>query len=102
MARASRSNKKQPAFDPSELQDLIFSPAVGTGVGSHLLGTPEHSPASAETQQNRSGESTTVDMSITHTVARYDSKKLPPLHSAAFIPRLPLAAESDMSTVDLS
>jgi len=36
---------------PSELQDLIFSPAVGTGVGSHLLGTPEHFPASGETQQ---------------------------------------------------
>lgn len=40
MARASRSSKKQPAFDPSELEDLIFSPAVGSGVGSHLL-TPE-------------------------------------------------------------
>ncbi len=37
MGRASRSNKKQPAFDPSELADLIFSPAVGRGVGSHLL-----------------------------------------------------------------
>ena len=37
MARASRSNKKQPAFDPSELEDLIFSPAVGKGVGSHLV-----------------------------------------------------------------
>ncbi len=38
MAKASRSNKKQPAFDPSELEDLIFSPAVGKGVGSHLVG----------------------------------------------------------------
>lgn len=37
MAKASRSNKKQPAFDPSELEDLIFSPAVGKGVGSHLV-----------------------------------------------------------------
>jgi hypothetical protein len=36
MAKASRS-KKQPAFDASELADLIFSPAVGTGVGSHLV-----------------------------------------------------------------
>ena len=35
MARASRS--KTPEFDPSELQDLILTPAVGTGVGSHLL-----------------------------------------------------------------
>jgi predicted transcriptional regulator len=39
MAKTSRSSKKQPAFDPSELEDLIFSPAVGSGVGSHLLGT---------------------------------------------------------------
>src|SRR5919197_3480323 len=37
MARASRSNKKHPDFDPSELEDLIFSPAVGKGVGSHLV-----------------------------------------------------------------
>lgn len=44
MARASRSSKKLPAFDPSELSDLIFSPAVGRGVGSHLLETVE--PAS--------------------------------------------------------
>jgi predicted transcriptional regulator len=42
MAKVSRSSKKQPAFDPSELSDLIFSPAVGTGVGSHLLDTPLH------------------------------------------------------------
>jgi predicted transcriptional regulator len=37
MAKVSRSSKKQPAFDPSELEDLIFSPAVGKGVGSHLV-----------------------------------------------------------------
>jgi predicted transcriptional regulator len=41
MAKASRSNKKQPDFDPSEIEDLIFSPAVGKGVGSHLV-TPVH------------------------------------------------------------
>ena len=35
MAKLSRS--KQPAFDPSELEDLIFTPAVGSGVGSHLV-----------------------------------------------------------------
>ncbi len=37
MPRGSRSSRKQPDFDPSELDDLIFSPAVGTGVGSHLI-----------------------------------------------------------------
>lgn len=35
MARPSRS--KQPEFDPSEIDDLIFTPAVGRGVGSHLV-----------------------------------------------------------------
>lgn len=39
MAKPSRS--KQPAFDPAELADLIFTPAVGSGVGSHLVRTPE-------------------------------------------------------------
>src|ERR1700689_266071 len=66
MARASRSNKKQPAFDPSELQDLIFSPAVGTGVGSHLLEPHEdsHSPKMV----NRGS-----DILETPTVGVYDS-----------------------------
>ena len=41
MAKASRSNKKQPDFDPSEIEDLIFSPAVGKGVGSHLVSSPD-------------------------------------------------------------
>jgi predicted transcriptional regulator len=38
MAKLSRS--KQPAFDPAELEDLIFTPAVGSGVGSHLVRAP--------------------------------------------------------------
>ena len=42
MAKASRS-KKQPEFDANELDDLIFSPAVGSGVGSHLLSKGEPS-----------------------------------------------------------
>jgi hypothetical protein len=32
-----RRSKKQPEYDPNELADLIETPAVGTGVGSHLL-----------------------------------------------------------------
>ena len=39
MAKPSRS--KQPAFDPAELEDLILTPAVGSGVGSHLVRSPE-------------------------------------------------------------
>jgi hypothetical protein len=41
MARPSRSRKRQPEFDPSELEDLILVPAVGTGVGSHLIASPQ-------------------------------------------------------------
>lgn len=32
-----RRSKKQPEYDPNELADLIETPAVGSGVGSHLL-----------------------------------------------------------------
>lgn len=42
MAKLSRS--KQPAFDPAELEDLIFTPAVGSGVGSHLVRNPTPDP----------------------------------------------------------
>ena len=45
MPKGSRSNRRQPAFDPSELEDLIFTPAVGTGVGSHLIDRAIHFPA---------------------------------------------------------
>jgi predicted transcriptional regulator len=67
MARASRSNKKQPAFDPSELEDLIFSPAVGKGVGSHLVRDPDVSTVDMTSKPNMStvvdNLVTTVDMS---------------------------------------
>ena len=79
MAKASRSNKKQPEFDPNELSDLIFSPAVGKGVGSHLLGAP--APpflALAEPLESDTvAETTTVD--------RSDSKDGSGLQSAASI-----------------
>ena len=42
MSRPSRSKSKtNPAFDFSELADLIHTPAVGSGVSSHLLERPE-------------------------------------------------------------
>jgi hypothetical protein len=34
---AKSRSKKQPEFNANELDDLIFSPAVGSGVGSHLV-----------------------------------------------------------------
>jgi predicted transcriptional regulator len=66
MARASRSNKKHPEFDPSELEDLIFSPAVGKGVGSHLVTqTPMTEVTSdlATVPKKRLAHLTTVDRS---------------------------------------
>lgn len=38
MPRPTRSKSRtNPDFDPSELADLIYTPAVGTGVSSHLI-----------------------------------------------------------------
>jgi predicted transcriptional regulator len=67
MAKASRSNKKQPAFDPSELKDLIFSPAVGTGVGSHLVGSITEFPSDEEGEQTEGRDMSTVANSNTST-----------------------------------
>ena len=114
MARVSRSSKKQPAFDPSELQDLIFSPAVGSGVGSHLLGAPEDFPAPTEAQQKKAADLSTVDESNRITVdlsemTTVDTSKgqhPPGMRSPAFVlPYLPLVTDAladgylDMSTV---
>lgn len=79
MARVSRSSKRQPAFDPSELKDLIFSPAVGTGVGSHLVGPHENSSAPLDSQVP------IVVTSILPTVDMTTSKPGSGLHSAASI-----------------
>lgn len=68
MARSSRSNKKQPAFDPSELTDLIFTPAVGSGVGSHLVGTGRDFPAPTGDSANLIADVTTVDKVAMTTV----------------------------------
>jgi predicted transcriptional regulator len=118
MARVSRSSKKQPAFDPSELQDLIFSPAVGSGVGSHLLGATENLPAPAETQEDKAlHHASTVDMSISDTVADIGlstvdisigqkQRQLP--SAASIIQRLPLVtklfpeSKSHLTTVAIS
>lgn len=75
MAKASRSSKKQPAFDPTELSDLIFSPAVGSGVGSHLL-----------------EEMSTVDRSEMTTVDE--------LHSTT-VDRSPTVVNTNLPTVDM-
>ena len=67
MAKASRSRTKLPEFDPSELEDLIFTPAVGSGVGSHLLQSQEPEDSGLRVQdfpeKLEPGDRTTVDMS---------------------------------------
>jgi len=50
MTKPSRSKRSQPEFDPSELEDLIFTPAVGTGVGSHLLATVDMFQSTTEVE----------------------------------------------------
>src|SRR5688572_29511423 len=64
MAKPSRS--KQPAFDPAELEDLIFTPAVGSGVGSHLVRTPnaEIDPTTVVTTQVATAV-TSAEMDVT-------------------------------------
>src|SRR5579864_5770661 len=81
MTKPSRSKKSQPEFDPSELGDLIFTPAVGSGVGSHLLTTVQRSVSSTvdtsgqitETEPDldltRVAEKASVDLSEMTTVA---------------------------------
>jgi len=78
MPRGSRSSRKQPDFDPSELDDLIFSPAVGTGVGSHLMERTHPFPAptsglsplddAPDSTRSASGTPTVVAISNRYTV----------------------------------
>ena len=100
MTRASRSNKKQPAFDPGELTDLIFSPAVGTGVGSHLVGAENNFPALHDPERrNLAAESahlTTIGNSLTRNT-------FPPatnLSTAATL-KLPTVDIEVLSTIDV-
>jgi hypothetical protein len=114
MARASRSSKKQPAFDPSELQDLIFSPAVGSGVGSHLVGATEEFPAPKEARQNKTDNMSTVATSVKATIGVIDETTVDISHgqrtiglrsAALILQHLPLVtparadANVDMPTV---
>ncbi len=38
--KAPRTRKTPVVYDPQELEDLILNPAVGRGVGSHLISIP--------------------------------------------------------------
>ena len=100
MARVSRSSKKQPAFDPSELEDLIYTPAVGSGVGSHLVGSGEGFPAlkdmatvaMLELPTVAESEIATVDNELVASVDRSDVSTVDSLQMAS-------VDISDMSTV---
>jgi len=109
MARVSRSSKKQPAFDPSELTDLIFSPAVGSGVGSHLVGTVEQFPAPIDVATVAITGMATVD-ELAVTTVDVDRVAAVDVTNVASIDRSQLAtvdnsetatvANMDLSTVD--
>jgi len=98
MARPSRS-KKQPAFDPAELDDLILSPAVGTGVGSHLISEPPLETAAADSEHKPLDMSTVDNMS---TVFRFDVADQQQRESRRqkLANLLQSAGITDMSTVD--
>jgi len=92
MAKPSRS--KQPAFDPAELEDLIFTPAVGSGVGSHLVRAPQPpipDPPTVVTSQpatvvmSERPEVTTGVMSVWVTEAgeTVPASRVRPIHVAA-------------------
>jgi predicted transcriptional regulator len=68
MAKASRS-KKQPDFDPTELSDLIYTPAVGKGVGSHLLESNKFIPSTPDLSTVAESNLSTVDEISMATVA---------------------------------
>src|SRR5260370_33467920 len=105
MARASRFSKKQPAFDPSELNDLIVSPAVGTGVGSLLLGVTEECPALTENSVVESDDMTTVAMSGSTTVDEFSAEQSIVLSSGPNIlnhlSEVVTSVQTDMPTVDI-
>jgi predicted transcriptional regulator len=70
MAKPSRSKRSQPAFDSSELEDLIFTPAVGSGVGSYLLATVDISKVTTDDKIGSSPHNNTLfDMSTVAEVA---------------------------------
>jgi predicted transcriptional regulator len=96
MAKASRSKSRLPEFDPGELEDLIFSPAVGSGVGSHLL-TPE---ATTEVKLDKTivGSTPTIVEAVMATVA--DKEMTTVAESASIVVcEPPIVVESELSTV---
>ena len=105
MGKASRSNKKQPAFDPSELEDLILTPAVGKGVGSHLV-HPALARVTVDTSDLPTVEITkaehlsTVDTSTTGDLPTVDTstvaRPLPPRHSRKAEKKLWITEHGDL------
>ena len=81
MSSPSRSkNKTNPAFDLNELADLIHTPAVGSGVSSHLLERPGDHMTTVVTFNSTTGvllSQTTVAMS-NHIWVSEDGAYVPP------------------------
>ncbi len=66
--RPRSKSKANLAFDPSELEDLIHTPAVGLGVSSHLLSRTEDHVTTVATYD----VATVVDRNMT-TVVEFES-----------------------------
>ena len=62
---SARKAKQQSTFDPSELDDLIFTPAVGSGVASHLL----RGPSSQVATEGGAGTALAPEINSTPVVA---------------------------------
>lgn len=100
MAKASRS-KKQPDFDPTELSDLIFTPAVGKGVGSHLLEQNEIFPPLPDLSTVAETKATTVADSEVATVVESPVATVASSQRATVDEsRTSTVAESQTATVD--
>lgn len=85
MAKASRS--KQPAFDPGELDDLIFSPAVGSGVGSHLVDRDNMSTVVTSKPSTVDGNITDTSTVVILSLSTEDTSALWITESGDVVPR---------------
>lgn len=97
MAKASRSIRKPIKIEPGELEDLIFSPAVGNGVSSHLLRDALNSIPFGPSEESRPGP--TVDDRTGSTVGFVEL----PVEGGEQIPVSPAQIEgweAAVSTVD--
>lgn len=103
--RAATRRTKQPEFDPAELEDLIFTPAVGSGVGSHLLQSREMGTAEPSQEPTTVDTSTVVDSKATTVFRNVEKDPQEPYIKddteppTVVISEKPTVVDSELSTV---